>query len=55
MLRRTDQISADENIWEAFFFVFEEIEARWTASTGPAFGNEQSTCLTCVCLYIFEI
>ena len=27
-------------------FVFETIEARWAASTGPAFGNEESKCLT---------
>ena len=45
MLRRKNQLSVDENIWEALF-VFEKIEARGAASTGPAFGNEESTCLT---------
>ena len=45
MLRRKNQLSVDENIWEAFF-VFEKIEARGAASTGPAFGNEELKCLT---------
>ena len=38
MLRRKNQLSVDENIWKALF-VFENIEARWAASTGPAFEN----------------
>ena len=58
MLKRKNQLSVGENIWEAFF-VFEKIEARGAASTGPAFGNEESKCLiwelrererVCVCV-----
>ena len=45
MLRRKNQLSVDENIWEALF-VFEIIEARWAASMEPVFGNEESKCLT---------
>ena len=45
ILRRKNQLSVDENIWEALF-VFEKIEARWAASTGPAFVNEESKFLT---------
>ena len=44
MVRRKNQLSVDENICDTLF-VFEKIEARGAASTGPAFGNEELQCL----------